>query len=598
MMQLSQRIKIAGFFAFLFLVDFVLYFRHAAHFFQGDTVFLLQHRAASLSGYFKEFVELNPSGWYRPLANELFESILYPFAGLHPVAYRIPVYIVFLGVCAAVYALAFTLTRRHLIAGLAAFFFSINTASAYTTYDLGFMPELQYAFFYILSIVAFLRYFESQRKAAYALSLLFFIGSLLSKEAAVTLPATLFVAGIAFDQGLSSFRDKLLRTTRLIVPHIVILVLYLAVAVGYLHVQGVMVTKVFDKSQAAMPGDYIPLLTVGMFKNADLAFSWAFNIPREWWGQWQHLSSALVNYLRVFRVLMLVLALVVLVSTYRKPLLFGIALFWIALAPALPLVTHFMPYYLFLPVAGLALVVGAASAWLHDSLSQFRPSLGGTAIVLIFGILLYVSSRGIRESIRSNPLLGGSATLALNTLDDMKILYPTLPPDATLYFADKEDSLAWPHSAGGLIQMAYGTDHLTALYQSQDAFLDSAAVSPIVLAVRNKHLVDETARYRIDLKYFGKFVASDLRLQLSTSEVQAGQGKYTLSVKGLSNKRVRVAFKIDDGPFQAFTTTLNGDGAVTFDVSPQTKKGTYRFLAFGISGSDDWIRTDETLIVR
>src|SRR5262245_14435942 len=84
MIQPSRRVQVAGFFALLLVVDWVLYFRHAPHFFQGDTVFLLQHRAASLSAYLQEFVVLNPSGWYRPLANELFESILYPFVGLHP----------------------------------------------------------------------------------------------------------------------------------------------------------------------------------------------------------------------------------------------------------------------------------------------------------------------------------------------------------------------------------------------------------------------------------------------------------------------------------------------------------------------------------
>ena len=81
-MDRPRRPLIIGFFALLLVVDWFLYFRHAGHFFQGDTIFLLNHRATSISAFMKEFVELNPSGWYRPLANEVFESILYPFAGL------------------------------------------------------------------------------------------------------------------------------------------------------------------------------------------------------------------------------------------------------------------------------------------------------------------------------------------------------------------------------------------------------------------------------------------------------------------------------------------------------------------------------------
>jgi hypothetical protein len=598
MTQSSRRVQIAGFFAFLLVVDWVLYFRHAAHFFQGDTVFLLQHRGSSLSGYLKEFVTLNPSGWYRPLANELIESIVYPFAGLNPVAYRLPVYIAFIGVCAGVYALAFAVTRRHLVAGIAAFFFSINTACAYATYDLGFMPELQYAFFYIFAIVAFLRYYEDESKVAYRLSLVLFVGSLLSKEAAVTLPATLFVAGIICGQGSRKFKDRLIHTAHLLIPHVVILVLYLAVAVGYLHVQGVMVTKLLDKSQAPMPGDYTPLITAGMFKNADLAFTWAFNIPRAWWGQWQHLSPVLISYLKLFRALMLVLMLLALVTAERKAILFGLGMFWIALVPALPLVTHFVPYYVFLPMAGLALAVGMGSVWLYDFLSRFRPALGGLVIVLIFGSLLYVTSRGIRENIRSNPLLGGSATLASTTISDLKILYPTLPPDVTLYFADIEDPLAWPHSTGGLIKMAYGTDRLTALYQSQGDALNIDARPLTILGLHNRHLIDETATYRSNPLQLLKYANSDLKLHLSTSEVHAGQGKYTLTIQGLSDTPVRVAYRIDGGRLELFTTRVNADGEVTFDVSPQTRKGAYQFLAFGILGRDEWIRTDQTLIVR
>src|SRR6185503_10902711 len=96
-----QQLKIVGFFGVLLAMDWVLYFRHANHFFQGDTIFLLNHRAHSVSEFFREFNHLNPSGWYRPLANELLESILFPIAGLNTVPYRIPVYLVFVAITVA-----------------------------------------------------------------------------------------------------------------------------------------------------------------------------------------------------------------------------------------------------------------------------------------------------------------------------------------------------------------------------------------------------------------------------------------------------------------------------------------------------------------
>src|SRR5262245_18680448 len=116
MIRRQRRIQLIAFFVLLLVLDWFLYFRHAGHFFQGDTVYLLNHRALSVADFWKEIVELSPSGWYRPLANEPFESIFYPIVGLRPILYRIPVYLVFIAVTGAVYALAFALCRRHLAA--------------------------------------------------------------------------------------------------------------------------------------------------------------------------------------------------------------------------------------------------------------------------------------------------------------------------------------------------------------------------------------------------------------------------------------------------------------------------------------------------
>ena len=85
------------FFAFLFVVDWFLFFRHIEHFFQADSVFLLNYRATSVFGYVMQFGRLSASGWYRPLTQGLFESVLYPIAGLNPVPYRLPVYAIFIG---------------------------------------------------------------------------------------------------------------------------------------------------------------------------------------------------------------------------------------------------------------------------------------------------------------------------------------------------------------------------------------------------------------------------------------------------------------------------------------------------------------------
>jgi hypothetical protein len=591
-----RRTPLIAFFILLFVVNWFLYFRHAGHFFQGDTVYLLNHRALSLADFWKEIIELSPSGWYRPLANEPIESILFPIVGLNPIPYRIPVYAMFFAVTGAVYALAFALFRRHLAAALASFFFTVHTVNAYTTYDLGFMPELLYAFFYVVAVLAYLRYLQTGNKKSYLLSLGFLVASLLSKESAVTLPGTLFLATLIFDKSAGSFRRRFIGAIRKLAPHTLILIAYLAFVVGHLHVMNVNVTTIFDKSEDPKPGDYKVVLNEGVFKNADLAMTWAFNIPRGSWGTWHQLTPAMITYLKVIRVLILALAVVLLISPERKAILFASAWFWLTLLPALPLVNHFIPYYLFLPVAGLSLVVGAGFVWLYDRLERFHMAVATGVIVLVFGSILYVQARPISGNIRDNNLLGGSAGLSASTLNDLKVFFPSLPEDLTIYFADAQESVAWGHDYGGLIRMAYGTERATVLYQSEGDVVFPELKRLAVFGVHNGRLVDQTDIYRSDPAHFIKFVDSDLKLDLSPTEVTAGE-KYSVAVTQLRRTPIRIAYTIDGGALQVFTALLDAEGKATFTISEHTKRGLYRFWAFEGPGKT-WVRIERTLLVR
>src|SRR5207302_2164400 len=122
-----------------------------------------------------------------------------------------------------IYKLLFTLLRRDMAAGLGTLFFAIHTTNAYVTYDVGFLPELLYTFFYVCATMAFLRYLTNGNKTAYGWSLGCFVLALLSKESAVTLPATLLLASIALTGSSGPFRERFRRSIRAIAPHMLIL---------------------------------------------------------------------------------------------------------------------------------------------------------------------------------------------------------------------------------------------------------------------------------------------------------------------------------------------------------------------------------------
>ncbi len=506
MMQRRPHSKLILFVALLLAVDWFLYFRHAAHFFSADTVFWLNYRVFSVSDYLSKLIHLNPQLWYRPLANQLVESILFPIVGLHPIPYRIPVYAIFLAITVLVYALVLAISRRHLAAAIAAFFFSIQTANAYTTYDVGFMPELLYTFFYIGGTLAYLRYVEAENRVAYGISLACFLFALLSKEAAVTLPVTLIAMHLIFYPGDRRFPRRLIYAVRATAPHMLMLIVYLVFAIGYLNVRDFTLTKLMNQSQPT--GDYFPVFGSGMLKSADVSLSWAFNIPRAYSAQLPALDPFTLGYLKCFRALVLLLIAVVLIRSDRKSILFGAAWFWITLFPALPLIRHFLPYYLFLPGVGLSLIVGIIFAWSYDALSRIHTSIAAAIIVLTFSSLFYVTSNGIDSAIERDGILGGSAKPAWNTLNDLRNFYPKLPEGATVYFVDGNEDLSWCHAGGGLIKMAYATDKISVLYETQGDHFSPETQNVFVFGVRNGHLIDETNHYRTSPHDFARFINS------------------------------------------------------------------------------------------
>ena len=51
----TKRAATVGFFALLFIIDCYLYFRNPGHFFQADTVYLLDNRVGSIAEFLREF---------------------------------------------------------------------------------------------------------------------------------------------------------------------------------------------------------------------------------------------------------------------------------------------------------------------------------------------------------------------------------------------------------------------------------------------------------------------------------------------------------------------------------------------------------------
>jgi hypothetical protein len=84
------------------------------------------------------------------------------------------------------------------------------------------------------------------------------------------------------------------------------------------------------------------------------------------------------------------------------------------------------------------------------------------------------------------------------------------------------------------------------------------------------------------------------RLDVTPPTATVGQ-KYRLAVSGLRNAEVTVHYTLDGGPVRAFKAHLDDHGEVTFEISPSTQKGLYKFVGFSRAGINEWFQATSSI---
>ena len=561
----------------LAILEYFVYFFSNYHFFQGDTIHWFYVRHKTIGGFLSGFVSLDSGGWYRPLTNGSIQSLFFPLWGLATDGYRVIQYLLFLAATVAVYKLADMLTGRKLAACLATLFFSLHTINAYTTYDLAFVPEIVYSLFYMCTVIFYL-----QRR--HTAALLCFLLSLCSKETAVTLPVML----VALDVILN--RKPLRRSIADARAHMALLAVYLLLVVGYLGVQRSAFQSVINR-----PGPEITYrfaLDQTILQNADVALTWAFNIPRGWHAQWRALDGWMVALLKAFRLLTGLLALWLMFKPERRLVLAGLAWFAITIAPALPLFDHFFPYYLFLPLVGFSIAIAMILDTAYRKAASYTPTDAGLALGISLAVLFAICIVSVRSDARSNRMLGRSSTLALNSLNDLQTRHPGLRSNTTIYLSNAEEpDLNWDTSQGALFKLAYRDDTIEALYWSWGEVINKGVMERgpvVVMKYHESHLTDVTEEF-IAASEPPVFYRSVIQNQLAVDPPAVTLGQdYRLRISGLTNTEVNIHYTLDGGPIRVFTAHLDNNSEARFNTSEKTEKGLYRFVGFQVAGTTDW----------
>jgi len=80
-------------------------------------------------------------------------------------------------------------------------------------------------------------------------------------------------------------------------------------------------------------------------------------------------------------------------------------------------------------------------------------------------------------------------------------------------------------------------------------------------------------------------------IEVNRTEVTAGD-TYRLKIAGIGGPQVYLTYSLDGKPMGQFGAYLGTDGAIDFQVSQSTPKGTYRFLAVRTADQPAWIAFD------
>ena len=596
------------YFALIGLAEFLIFFNNPGHFFMGDTLLWMGYRYHSITEFLTGIFQLDPTLWYRPLAQRTVESLLYPFAGLHPTPYHIVMFVLFFACTIAVFMATECITESRRAAWIATLFFAPHVTHAVTTYDTAFAPEMIFTLFYVGSVIAFAQYLRTQSRSALIASAACFVGSLLSKETGVAVPFTLVAVWLFLPLEKRA-------SVRSLVPHFLILAGYLVFAIGYLHIRAIDVRQLIENPGTAGQSGYQLVLGKNVVDTTGHALAWAFGIPEGMYGQWQpnapqRVRPAMLFALKAFRTVVIVAALLVMFTPRRRFFLIGIIWFLTAAGPTLPLLDHFLPYYMFGPLVGFSLAIGAVLDWAYQECATYSPRLAFASCALLMLIPAGINADTVGGIARNYLLCGSSSGQALAQLTDIRTLHPDLPKGVRMLFFDEENAgTSWNEAHGMMFQMAYDDTSIKSEYVTDGIPIsitgeDIRGGKALAFKLANGHFVEMTSfvaqrpdllnPHNLDENYHLTLSKSAVR----AGDVRAGSDTYVAGIPELQGLTVNVLRAYNGVVEEPFAVKLDNAGRVEFKVGSEVKPGLYTFVAVQRVGEPSWVTVSGTVRVE
>jgi len=367
-----------------------------SEFFSPDGIYYFGRRLASLSDVTSAFANLDNRGQYRPFGLVLFSFLFYPLLGFGPVGYHVIPLVFHVANVLLVYRIARELRADSKVALGAAFFFALHRCNFFVTFGVTFMPDFAGCFFFL---AAFLAYIRKRGPGGYIFALVLWILALGNKETVVVFPALLLCYEWLFAHRNGTDWQWAEALKRLL-PFAAVSVIFVAFI---FHLYGGNLYP--DDSRHP----YRASVSVSSLLPKVKYLWWAVNLP-----EGSGLANALVpgvvksaalpklsvpypTQTLVSAGLMLPFAagflVFVLSRLARRDALvaFGLAAFFLTLAPVLPLAGRVMHHNLYFSLLGLSLVMGKfLTAILETRLKILAPVF---ALVFMFSTVVGVANK-------------------------------------------------------------------------------------------------------------------------------------------------------------------------------------------------------------
>ena len=179
----------------------------------------------------------------------------------------------------------------------------------------------------------------------------------------------------------------------------------------------------------------------------------------------------------------------------------GILWFVIALSPVLVLAVKTMRHNLYIPLVGVAALMGIAVQFAHICVEGTRAWTAKAVPLCLFAMFFASGALAIHNNLLySWP--ARASRVAENSLRDLKRAHPILPADATLYLVDNNDEdIFFLFEGGNLFRLFYDINKPNVVFQSRGhAWKESYLTDPraFILAYYDTHLYDLTNECRAE----------------------------------------------------------------------------------------------------